>query len=152
MKNLILRIFTFTIIIGVVALAFNNIFGNETITYLQKERITMLNGQSFFMWKIDWWGYVNNLQLATTNTSVLELKLPTREWNNDVANDLALLIDFVILLANILLYPIKLGAYLLQNIMAILGVNTDATNNNNGLAWLVIFVRDILGRISIPYV
>lgn len=152
MKNLTLKIITFTVVLGIIALAINYVFGAETFIYLRRYTVHYFNGTPVNMYKIDFWSYVKNIQTSATNASVLELKLPTREWNNDIPNDLALLMDFVILIINILLYPIKIGAYLLQNILAILGINNDTENTRNGLAWLIIFIRDILGRVSIPYI
>lgn len=152
MKNAILKVITFIIVIGILGMAFNNAFGYETIMYLQKEQITMANNGHFYIWKIDFWSYIRNIQLTTSNLSILVFKTPTRQWNSDVTNNFALVIDFLIMIINLMLYPLKVGAYLIQNLLAILGINTDTTATHNGLAWLVIFVRDILGQIAIPYI
>ena len=152
MKSAILKVIIFIIVIGILGMAFNSAFGYETVIYLQKEQITMANHTHFYIWKIDFWSYIKNIQLTTSNLSILEFKLPTRQWNNDIANNFALVIDFLIMIVNLMLYPLKVGAYLIQNLLAILGINTDVTAPHNGLSWLVTFVRDILGNISIPYV
>lgn len=143
------------IVIGVLGLAFNNAFGYETIMYLQKQQINMLDGNHFYIWKIDFWHYIQNIQLTTSNLSILEFKLPTREWINDIAylpNNLAVIMNWLIMIANIMLYPFKVGSYLIMNLLAILGINTDTNASHNGLKWLVIFVQNILGQIAIPYI
>lgn len=151
MKKAIIGFLGLTILVGALALAFNNAFGYETIMFLQKERITF-GTTNFYIWKFDFYRYINNLQLTTSNLSILQFKTPTRQWNSDIANNFALVIDYLIMIINLMLYPLKVGAYLLSNVIAIIGINTDTTSAHNGLAWLVIFVRDILGNISIPYI
>lgn len=146
------QIVTFIIIIGVVALALNTLLGPTTMTYLTKERIAINGVDPFFIWKIDVWGYINNVQLTATDISVLEFKLPTRQWTSDLLNDLAFLLDILILILNVILYPIRLGAYFIRNILAFFGINQNTNDPTNGLAWLVYLVRDILMQISIPYV
>lgn len=143
------------IVIGVLGLAFNNAFGYETIMYLQKQQINMIDGNHFYIWKIDFWHYIENIQLTTSNLSVLEFKLPTRQWIDEwtaIPNNIAVVVNYIIVAINVLLYPLKIGSYLIMNILAILGINTNLNATHNGLKWLVIFVQDILGQIAIPYV
>ena len=151
MKHALLKAVTFTIVIGILAMAINNAFGYETIVYLQKQQINV-NNTHFYIWKIDFWNYFKNIQLTTSNLSILEFKLPTRTWNNDVANNFALVVDYLIVQINVLLYPLKIGAYLIQNVMAIMGINSNVNATHNGLKWLVQFVRDILSNIAVPYI
>lgn len=151
MKRKIIKIITFLICLGVLAMGINTIFGNETITYLSKIRIDLTNGQHFYIWRYDFWTYIKNIQTAIQDVSEFTLNLPTRQWNNDVANNVLLLLDYVIVVINILLYPLRIGAYLLNNILSILGVNNDMNATNNGLKWLYQFVRVVIG-IEIPYI
>lgn len=163
MKKILISIITFTIVIGIVALSINTAFGNQTITYIERVRYQIGNTH-FYYYHFTWWEYISTLQLTTTDTSILVFDMPTRQWITiessitteqfwvELGNNLALMLDYVIMVINILLYPLKLGAYLLRNIMAILGINQNTTDQYNGLAWLVIFVRDILTRIAIPYI
>lgn len=110
------------------------------------------------MWKLDLWNYIKNIQTTASNPSVLQFELPTRQWDStvqsyqDFTNNLALVVDYIIVVLNVLLYPLKVGSYLLQNILAILGINTNTSDPNNGLSWLIIFVRDMLSRVVIPYI
>ena len=156
MKKTILTLISFTILIGVVAIAINTAFGNQTIMFLEKQQIN-IGTTHFYIWKYDFWKYLTNLQMATSNLSVLVFELPTRQWNNNMdwnalGNNLLVMLDYIILIVNIILYPLKIGAYLLQNILAILGVNADVNSTRNGLAWLVRFITEILGNIAIPYI
>ena len=164
MKNkLVIPIVIFTILLGIVALALNTALGNHTITYIEKIRYTTGN-TSFYYWKFTWWQYLSNLELTTTDLSILQFDMPSRQWIHitatitqeqfwiELGNNMALMLDYVIMVINILLYPLKIGAYLLRNVLAILGINQDTTDSRNGLAWMVIFVRDILTRIVIPYI
>lgn len=158
MKNLLLKIITFTIVLGIIALAINNTFGSATFVYLRKVNIMYVNGQPTYMWKLDLWNYIKNIQTTASNPSVLQFELPTRQWDStvqsyqDFTNNLALVVDYIIVILNVILYPLKVGSYLLQNILAILGINTNTSDANNGLAWLVIFVRDMLSKVVIPYI
>lgn len=160
MKKLLVSIISFTIILGVLALSFNAAFGNKTITYLEKIRVDMANGGNFYYWKFNYWGYLKNLELTTSDYSKLVFEIPTRQFENitldnywaAIGNDLALILDYIIMVINILLYPLRLGAYLIRNIIAIFGINNDTTDPQNGMAWLITFVKDILERIAIPYI
>lgn len=158
MKNLILKTVTFTIILGIVALAINHAFGSATFVFLRKVNIMYVNGEPQYMWRLDVWNYIKNIQTTASNPSVLQLVLPDREWDStvqsyqDFTNNLALVVDYIIVVLNVLLYPLKVGSYLLQNLLAILGINTNTSDPNNGLSWLVIFVRDMLSKVVIPYI
>ena len=156
MKRTLIKFISFTILIGVIALCINVALGKDTIMFLTKETIVYNHSFKWYMWKFDFWKYLTNLQLSTSNLSVLVFKTPTRAWQNNMdwnalGNNLLVILDYLIMVINIILYPIKIGAYLLQNLLAILGVNTDVNNTNNGLGWLVSFVQDILGNFAIPY-
>lgn len=160
MKRQIIKLISFTILIGVLALVFNTAFGNQTITYLQKEQINMIDGRHFYIWKYDFWTYLKNLQMSITDLSILQFKMPTRSWDNTwdltdwgstLGNNMLVILDYIIMVINIMLYPFKIGAYFVRNLTAIMGINQDTTNAYNGLSWLIIFVRDILGNIAIPY-
>lgn len=163
MKRTISIFIGFTVMIGVVALALNTALGNQTVTFLERIRYQVSNTH-FYYYKFTWWNYLKNIEMSTSDISILKLEMPTRTWINitsnilenqfwaDLSNNLALMLDYVIMVINILLYPLKIGAYLLRNILAILGVNQDVNNENNGLGWLARFINEILGRISIPYI
>lgn len=161
MKGTILKIVAFSIILGVMALSLNLALGQNTIVFIEKQQVYYTSSTHFYIWKFNFWEYISNLQTSTSDVSVLQFKLPTRTWMTDTEagnvwdsfiNNMALLLDYVILILNVLLYPIKLGAYFLQNILALIGVNQNPNAPENGLAWLIRFEHDILGNFSIPYV
>ena len=155
MKQTILKMVAFTIVIGILALAINTAFGPQTIMFLEKEQITY-GTTHFYMWKYNFWKYIANLQLATSDLSVLVFKVPDKQWNNNMdwnalGNNMLVMLNYLIMVINIMLYPFKIGAYLLQNLLALFGINHDVNNARNGLAWLVRFVQEIIGEIAIPY-
>lgn len=148
-----------TILIGVIGLSLNTVLGGHTITFVQKQNVQTL-GTNFYIWKFDFWHWIENIQLAASNVTRLELEIPTRTWQNmssivdgaALANDLALMVDYVILIINVILYPIRIGAYLTLNALAILGVNNDLNDSKNGLAWLMQFVQTCINLFQIPYI
>lgn len=159
MKKTILKMVAFTILIGVIALCFNNALGKDTVIFLNKETVYYGTDLHWNIWKFDFWKYIENLRMSTSDLSVLVFTTPTRQWQeiNDIAdfgNNLLVILDYIILIINLLLYPLKIGGYLIQNVLAILGINhnTSLTNNENGLAWLVMFVRELFRNIAIPYI
>ena len=150
----------FTVLIGVLALAFNTAFGNQTVTYLSKVRFDY-GTFHFYMWKFNFTNYVKGLELSTSDLSRLQFNLPARQWRwtgdmedwfPDLANNLAVILDYLIVIANAILYPLRVGAYLLRNILALLGVNSNANDTNNGLGWLITFVNGIMEYAQIPFI
>lgn len=142
-----------TIIIGVIALGINTVFGNNTITYLTYNEI---NGVGFY--KYDFWNYVDNIRNTIQNTAQLELHTPTRTWIDnltgfgDLGNNLALMLDWFIFANNILLYPLRVIFYVMQITMSIIGIPTiDGTYNNNPLKWLIDLTKFMTG-LEIPFV
>lgn len=139
-------------VLGVIALALNQILGN-VINLSYKEQI----GNTGLYWqRYDTWAYIQNLKNSFRNTTELSLNLPTREWEYSnsgwgwLSNDLALLLDYIILVINILLYPLRIGFYMVQIIMSLIGIDT-INYANNPLKWLI----DLTYRIKslqIPYV
>ncbi len=163
MGKLIIKAITFTIVLGIVALALNNSIGMHTITWIHQKQFLYTGNQTYYMWVFDWNGYISNMNTSVQDLSVLVFKLPTRQFTDPdsitidnffdtIGNDLAVILNFIIMILNVLLYPFKFTSYLLTNMLAILGVNTNTSDPQNGLAWLVTFVRDILGSLTIPYV
>lgn len=156
MKNIIIGIVSFLIIIGTIGVAMNLSMGNQTIVYLTK--IRMDNGM--FVYKFNWNEYIKNLNLYITDTSKLMLQLPARQWQTLTAsnfgtalgNNLALMLDYVILIINVMIYPFRVGAYALRTLLALIGVNSDTNNAYNGLGWLIELVDWFVERIQIPYI
>lgn len=150
MTDFLKKITIFSVFIGVIALGLNLMFGEGTITYINKMTI---EGDTYYYF--NFWNYISNLKISFQDTSILQFKLPTRQWENDVTgfadigNNLAVLVNYVIMILNLLLYPFKLTGYLIQVVLGILGV--DITNTQSNIYWLVEFTQ-ITKTIYIPYI
>ena len=137
----------------------NYIFGGSTITYID----TYETSYGITFYKINFFAYLNNLQTSLTNTDVLSISLPEREWTDitanileeqfwvDLGNNLALILDYIILITNITLYPIRIGGYILKNALAIIGLDVNTPNTEGGLYWLIYFSK-LLTILEIPFV
>lgn len=156
MKRKIWEISKVVIIIGVLAISINTIFGYGTITLIEKVR-DINSGLWYYNINMD--AYIKNLQTSLNETSVLMLELPTREWYwaQDItdfwyafSNDMALILDYLILVINIIIYPMRVGAYLTKNMLAIMGYNV--TNPpETYFKWIVDLIEYIL-PLQVPYI
>ena len=141
------------IIIGTIGLSINAIFGMNTVSYLTKTQIT----DGIYAYKFNVFGYITNIKDSFTDVAVMTLELPTRAWITDIqnfadfGNNMAVILDYIIFVINILLYPLKIGGYLLKNVLSFLGIDTISQNNAGGLQWLVNFAKG-LQIIAIPYI
>lgn len=155
--KVITKIAIITIIMGCIALSFNVAFGNQTITYVERIR---LGTTGAFYYKFNFAEYLQNLTLSISNTSTLTLEMPTKTWQTmtsiidgeALGNNLALILDYLIMVINIIIYPLRIGAYILKNLTAIIGINQDTTNQYNGMAWLVNLLEWLIARVAIPYI
>ena len=155
MKRALITVFTTVIIIGVIGLALNTAFGSQTVTYLQNVRLN--NGM--YVMKFNFATYLTNLNMSISETSTLALQLPERgflpvggvNWWEPLGNDIAVIINYIFLIINVLLYPMRIGSYLTKNALALLGVNM-SNDANNGLYWLRELVNWLIQRVAIPYI
>ena len=151
-----ITIMSFLVIIGVVGVALNLGLGNQTVMYLTK---TKIDASGLYAYEFNFYSYLDNLRMAISNTTELQLELPTRQWEwmtdiwnwEPLGNDLALILDYLIFGLNCLVYPLRIGAYLIRNILAILGINMSTNYAYNGMAWLV-QLSQFLISIQIPYI
>lgn len=144
------------VIIGTIGIAINMLFGYNTISFLQRQRVEQLD---VWIWQFDALSYIKNIETSINDLSRLQLQLPTRQWiyNADLTNwpivlmlNMGTMVDYIILVLNILLYPLKVGAYVVRQILAFIGVNILDTTNNP-MKWLIDFVNNIMNA-SIPYI
>lgn len=160
MKKTIITLFTSVMIIGVIALALNNMFGN-VVNLSTQEAIP--GGSGLTWYKYDTFGYIENIKNTFKNTAQLTLTQPTREWQSAsfdfwdqgdfweaTWNNLALFLDWIIFGLNVLLYPIRLGGYFLQIVMSLLGINV-IQYENNPLKWLIDLTY-FLTNLEISYI
>lgn len=155
-KQLAIKMITLTCIIGVLGLAINTVFGSTTVTYI---RLIQVNG--VYMYKYDFFNYMENIRNTFTNVAELELKMPERVWINEIninnwwdviVNNLGFLVNVVIILLNIIIYPLRIGFYAIEMILSFLGVPTIAgTYDNNPLKWLVTLCKTMID-LQVPYI
>lgn len=146
---------TTLILLGAIGVAFNILFGRNTISFISQENI----GSTTLIWyKFDINGYINNLKTTITDTTELKLQLPTRnfisptdifEFFEYFGNNMAVIVDYVILIINVLLYPLKIGGYLVKFVLALLGFNL--YNTESGMYWLGYLASRLVG-LTIPYI
>lgn len=145
----------YVIIFASVGVAMNILFGENTMIYLN---YGTLKDTNLSWYRIDFLAYKDNLQTYIQNTTELKFEIPTREWLrnpssldefwNQLVNNLAVILDYIILILNVLIYPLRLGGYLLRFIVALLGLNV---GTNSSLNWLGEFISGLM-NIAIPYV
>lgn len=145
MKAIIIRLSIIVGILGVIALCLNAIFGLGTINYLTSFQV---GGLTFHKYNFN--AYFNNLATSIQDTAVLELAWQDLQWNSDLLNDLKYIANIFIFGINLLIYPFRLGAYVVKTLLAILGVNftniegSKITWLTNLIDWLVKFSQGYL--------
>lgn len=141
--------------IAVTLFALMILFNSNNISSLITTERTSIG---ILIYKMDFKSYLTNIELSLTDRAVLELHEPTKQmialegldWYKDLAWDLKVIVDYIILIINILIYPLRIGGYALKNILAIIGINVTKTNANNPLNWLVELAK-WLAKVEIPY-
>ena len=98
--------------------------------------------------------------IAAQKTTYLNIKLPTRQWENngieiiglldDIINNLCVIMDWGLFAINIMLFPFRVICYLVQILLAFVGINIDVTNNN-AFTWLINLTNYLI-PIQIPYI
>ena len=154
MTNPYKKVILFFITIGIVAISFNYIFGQNTIGLITSETIP---GTDLTWYRLDTYQYVKQLQIIFEEPPQLFFELPERDfvtmelatyWQ-DLGNNLAVILDYVISAVNVLLWPIRVGGYTARLILAIFGV--DVTNFDGSIGWLTQFVYNLL-NLQIDYI
>lgn len=152
MKQILLKVSTVIIILGVMGLGINAVFGMNTVIYLQQAEI---NG--VLVYKFNGFAYIENIYNTFTNVAELQLHLPTDEWSqtdnlSDIGNNLAYMFNRIIMVFNITLYPIRIIFYIIEIIVSLIGIPTQTgVYESNNLAWLVTIAK-FLTNLHIPYV
>lgn len=142
--------------IGVIGFSLNMIFGMETITYITQHKT---NGITYY--KYDFFNYITGIRDTLANPSELKLTIQDLNWITigsgwsadqfwqAIGNNLAYMLNVIITGLNVLLYPIRVGAYVLRFALTLIGL--DITNTANPLYWLVSTVNTLIG-LQIPFV
>lgn len=160
MKKTIITLFTSVMIIGIIALALNNMFGN-VVNFNTQEAIP--GGSGLTWYKYDTFSYIENIKNTFKNTAQLTLQTPNRTWVNAgfdfwdqgefweaTWNNLALILDWILFGLNVILYPIRLGGYFLQIVMSIIGINV-INYDGNPIKWLIDLTY-FLTELQISYI
>lgn len=156
MKKGIMYVVSATILLGVIGLSLNWVFGVGTITY-----ISQININGVYMYKYDFFKYIDNLYNTFMNVAELKLVLPEQTWMTAtditnwfpaLANNLGYILNIIIIGLNVLLYPIRVIFYVVQVILSIIGIPTvQGTYEGNPLEWLISTAK-VLTSLQIPYV
>lgn len=132
--------------LGVIGLSLNQLFGYGTMSFLVQNqdeftgvRYTTINIQN----------YISNIQKTFYDIDKLILELPTKQWSSDIVNNLKIIVDYLIMIVNVTLYPLRAGAYVTKLLLAILGIDL-YTGTQNGISWLITFINAMQG--GIPYI
>ena len=153
MTRLLKKICLTTILIGTIAILINSMFGYNTITFIERYRP---NNSGLWFYKFNFKDYIFNLRTSFDDTTRLSLQGINRTWDNTgdldaIVNNLAYILDVLILGLNIVLYPFRVGAYVVKTILAIIGVQVINTPSTNGLKWLIDLIN-FLQTLQIPMV
>lgn len=141
-------------IIGMIGIAINTIFGYGTVDLFVRYRVGTI-----WLWKFNVKAYISNIELSFQDVSRLTLELPERQWMSltdgfweGLSNNLALMLDYIILIGNVIMYPIRIGAYAVREVLAIIGINVVNPNTESGIFWLVKLTNYMQEYMQIPYI
>lgn len=147
-----------TIIIGTMAVGLNFIWTNS-ISFITTKYPT--HDPTTFYYVYDFKAYLQNMQFSAAKTTYLELKMPERQWQTgaweligivgQIGNNLAVILDYGILAINIVIFPFRIIAYIVQLLMAFIGFNM-SNMENNAFAWLKTLTEWFIERLQIGYV
>lgn len=131
------------IVLGIVALTLSTIWDRNTTILLSSDEI---NGIKF--WKVDLWRYLTNLSISL-NPNNLKLDIPTLNQSNIITTTISM-INYIIMLINVLTYPLRINGFITLNLMAIVGINMN-TDVGHSLTW-AIDLAEFFTKLQIPYI
>lgn len=147
------------IIIGVIGFSLATIFGKEVILLISEHQT---NGITYY--KIDVWTYLDNIQTSIGQTAYLNLTTPSRRWAEitsniieeqfweDLGNNMAVILNWIIYGLNIIIYPFRIGAYVFKQILVVLGFNVEPQSQTHSMSWLVNLSNFLIQESYIRYV
>lgn len=131
------------IVLGIIALALTTIWDNNTTILL-----STFEHNGIKLWKIDLWKYLTNLAISL-NPDNLSLDIPTMNDSNIITTTISL-INYVIMLINILTYPLRISGFITLNLMALVGINMNP-DITHSLTWLINLGK-FFTELQIPYI
>lgn len=144
MRSRTIEVIKWIILLGAIAVALNILFGENTIVFVKRE---LIQGTTLTWYKYDFNAYIQNLTTKITDTTKLQLKMPPH-WFNNTLNAIISVVNYIIFGLNVLLYPLKVGGYIMSFILALIGFNT---NKESSLYWLGA-ISEALLKIEIPFI
>ena len=130
------------IVLGIIALTLSTIWDNNTTILL-----STFEHNGIKLWKIDLWTYLTNLAISF-NPNNLSLDIPTLNQTNIITITISS-INYMIMLINIISYPIRISGFVALNIMALIGINMNPDITHN-LTWLINLGK-FFTELNIPY-
>lgn len=151
MQRAIWKVSMAIMIVGILAIGLTTIFGYNTVTFLERVNI---NG--IWIWKIDASQYLQEIQTSITNVARLEMVQNPRQWINSgewdaIINNLAFILDVIIFALNIMLYPFRIGGYIIQVALSLIGLPVLSYTDAHPLSWLLNLCKYLVS-LSIPMV
>lgn len=131
------------IVLGIVALALSTIFDERTTVLL-----STFEHNGIKLWKIDIWKYLTNLAISL-NANNLIFDTPTLNQSNIITTTISM-INYIIMLINVLAYPLRISGFITLNLMALVGINMNPNIIHN-LTWLTNLAK-FFTELSIPYI
>lgn len=131
------------IVLGIIALALSTIFDERTTILL-----STFEHNGIKLWKIDIWKYLTNLAISF-NPNNLSLEIPTLNQNNIITTTISM-INYIIMLINILSYPLRISGFITLNMLALVGINMNPNIIHN-LTWLSNLAK-FFTELNIPYI
>jgi len=131
------------IVLGIVALALSTIFDERTTILL-----STFEHNGIKLWKIDIWKYLTNLAISL-NPDNLILDIPTLNQSNIITTTISM-INYIIMMINVLIYPLRISGFITLNIMALVGINMNP-DIIHSLTWLTNLAK-FFTELNIPYI
>ena len=131
------------IVLGIIALTLSTIWDNNTTILL-----STFEHNGIKLWKIDLWTYLTNLAISF-NPNNLSLNIPIAN-NTNIITITITSINYIIMMINILTYPLRISGFIAINIMALVGINMNP-DISHSLTWLINLGK-FFTELNIPYI
>lgn len=120
------------IILGTIGIALNIFFKGQAIGFLEYHETAYVQYYTY-----NFHDYFLNLKQSLNNYDKLTLTIPVNDFSGFVEG-LTTIANYLIMMINILLYPIRIGAYVGKILLSLIGFNM--TNPIENTQWLVQFI------------
>ena len=155
MKTLARKISIAIIIVGVCMLAINFLYGESTITLIHKEHIPNTN---VYWYKLDMQDYILNIRNSFQEAIYLNIEPVPQNWISNatidqyVNNNIPYIVNWVALILNILIMPVRIIFYILKGTLALMGIRVLNMSENNPIYWLIKICNWVIKEMIIPYI